>query len=270
MKKIITILIIFVWTNSYGQFDKLKGTWISSSQDLICIRDTNTIYEYNGNVISNKSENNSCQLSIQFDTLKFFDFYGYRDSTFKDPYFLKILYQSDSILIVRPITNFSRNFFQNRESIKFVRQEYSIDTTIIFEKIVYHTTNDCLHPYYCPEINMQIDNHKNVYLDGVFYKENYEIDSNYTGQFTGTLTNQFYDELINLIRTCNLKTLTFSDKWYADDSPERTFIIYFNGQRKYLKSTVPPRIVDRLIEFLDIINSRIDLKRTNEKINLEK
>jgi len=261
MKKIFTILIIFIWTNSFGQFDKLKGTWISSDQDLISIEEADGII---WGKLSNKFENNWTELdsSSCIDSLKFFEN--------NKPYFFKIISKTDTFLIIKPISDYSYKFFQYRDTIKFIRQEHTIDTTIKFEKIVYHTTDDCLTPFYCPEINLQIDNTKNIYFNGVFYKENYEIDSNYTGQFTGKLNNQIYDELIHFIRTCNLRTLTFSDKWFADDSPERTFIIYFNGQRKYLKSTVPPFIVDKLIEFLDTINSRIDLIRTREKRNLEK
>jgi len=270
MKTAITLLIIFICTSTYGQFDKLKGIWITSDQDLISIKEDDGIIW--GKLSNKLFEDKWTELypSTCLDSLKFYYKYIFKGSSFSEPYFFKILNITDTFLIVKPITDFSMKFFQNRDTIKFVRQEYAIDTSFKFEKIIYHTTNDCFSDIHCPVINLQIDNKKHIYFEGEFKKENYKIDNKHTGQFTGTLSNQLYNELIHLLQTCNVRTLTFDNNWYSDDSPERTFIIYFNGQRKYLKSTVPPFIVDSLIEFLDTINLRLHLIRTNEKLNLEK
>ena len=53
------------------------------------------------------------------------------------------------------------------------------------------------------------------------------------------------------------------------DAPVTTLIIYYNGQRKYLKSMFPPTIAEKLIEFLYLISERAILTRTNEKRTME-
>ena len=40
MRMVVTTLMILIWTTSYGQFDKYKGTWISNFQDVMIIKDT--------------------------------------------------------------------------------------------------------------------------------------------------------------------------------------------------------------------------------------
>ena len=48
-----------------------------------------------------------------------------------------------------------------------------------------------------------------------------------------------------------------------------SFIFYFNGERKYLGSMLPPSIMNRLITYLKNINKRAELSITKEKRTLE-
>ena len=252
---------------TYAQYKNLRGTWITFDQDLISIVEASGI---NWVLLSNKLYDVSCTESIICgDTIKSYYKHYYCENNFSEPYYFKILFLSDTFLIVKPISEYSKKFFQSRDTIKFVRQEYAVDTTIKFEKIVYHTSGECLSDFYCPEINLQIDNKKNIYIDCGFFKKDNNYDYKHSGQFAGKLSKKLYNELIYILQTCNLKTLTYGYQSITDN-PEITFIIYFNGQRKYLKSTDPPFIVRRLINFLNTINSRANLTRTNEKIDLEK
>jgi hypothetical protein len=63
--------------------------------------------------------------------------------------------------------------------------------------------------------------------------------------------------------------LSFTER-HGADAPVTTLIIYYNGQRKYMKSMFPPTIADKLIEFLYLVNTKVDLTRTEEKRTLEK
>jgi hypothetical protein len=262
------ILTILICTNSYGQLDKLKGTWITPEQDLISINDTSTFGFVNSNKLSNRLlENKYVGLSINAGILNFREKYFNNDSTFADPYDLKISYLDNNTLKVIPISSLSKKFFQNRTIIKFKRQESVVDNSIKFEKLSYHTT-PCFGN--CPIIDLQIDNKKKIYLKGEFFNETrlFEKDSLRSGQFIGVLTDTLYFELIRLLKTCNLRTLKFNDNLVVD-APEITLIIYFNRLRKYLKSYDPPFIIDDLLIFLNNIDKNSHLTRTVDNLDFE-
>lgn len=270
MKTIIFILTLLTWTVSYGQLDKLKGTWITTSQDLILITDTGDLK--NNNYLSNaKIHDENFELYIYGDILSFQKRYYSSATNYKklyiDRYDLTILNRTDTSITVRPSSSFSKKFFDKRTSITFIKQEFSRDKSIKFEKIIYHTTS-CFGS--CPTINLEIANDRTIYLDGKFYKGNsmYETDTIKSGEFIGKLNDTLYNELLNILQTCNLRTLAFPEI-HGADAPVTTLIIYYNGQRKYLKSMFPPTIADRLIEFLYLVNERTNLTRTNEKRTIE-
>jgi len=270
LKTTITILTILIWTTSYGQFDKFKGTWISSSNDVMVINDTINKYD-NSNMLCTADKDEGMAFYLFVDTLSFQKKY-YSSATnyeklYIDRYDLIVLKQTDTSIIVRPLSKLSKKFFNNRTNITFIKQEFNTDKSITFEKIVYHTTN-CFGS--CPIIDLEIDSERNVYLKGEFYKDGLEfyVDSIKSGQFVGKLNDALYNELIDILQTCNLKTLVFPEI-YCCDAPITTLIIYYNGQRKYLKSMFPPTLADKLIEFLYFVNEKADLAKTNEKRKIE-
>ncbi|MCX6238147.1 MAG: DUF6438 domain-containing protein [Bacteroidia bacterium] len=256
---------------SYGQLDKFKGTWISSSRDVMVINDTLNKY-CNSNMLCTADKDEGMAFFLLGDTLSFQTRYYSSETNYKklyvERYDLIVLKQTDTSLTVRPSSNLSKEFFNKRTNLTFIEQKFNKDRSISFEKIIYHTTS-CFGS--CPTIEIEIDNNRNVYLKGEFYKGDSmdEIDIIKSGQFFGKLNDTLYKELINILQTCNLKTLTFPEKEGAD-APVTTLIIYYNGQRKYLKSMFPPTIASKLIEFLYLVNERTDLTRTNEKRIIEK
>ena len=270
MRTVITICTILIWTTAYGQFDKFKGTWISSSSDVMVINDTINEYD-NSNMLCTANKDEGMAFYLFGDTLSFQKKY-YSSATnyeklYIDRYDLIVLKQTDTSITVRPSSKLSKKFFDNRTNITFIKQEFNKDKSIIFEKIVYHTTN-CFGS--CPIIDMEIDSNRNVYLKGEFYKDGlgFEIDSIRSGQFAGKLNDTLYNELIDILQTCNLKTLVFREALCCD-APITTLIIYYNGQRKYFKSMFPPTIADELIIFLYFVNEKADLTKTNEERIIE-
>ncbi len=263
-------MTLLTWTVSYGQLDKLTGTWITPSQDLMLITDTGDLK--NNNYLSNsKLHDENFELYIYGDVLSFQKWY-YSSATnyeklYIDKYDLTILNRTDTSITVRPSSSFSKKFFDKRTSVTFIKQEFSRDKSIKLEKIIYHTTS-CFGS--CPTINLEIANDRTFYLEGEFYKDNsmYEMDSIKSGAFIGKLNDTLYNELINILQTCNLRTLIFPEV-HGADAPVTTLIIYYNGQRKYLKSMFPPIIANKLIEFLYLVNERANLTRTNVKQKIE-
>lgn len=271
MRTTLTILTILIWTTSYGQFDKFKGTWISSSGDVIVINDTLNKYD-NSNMLCTADKDEGMAFYLIGDTLSFQKRY-YSSATiyeklYIDRYDLVVTKQTDTFLTLRPTSILSKKFFNKRANITFIKQEFNKDKARIFERIIYHTTS-CFGS--CPTIDLEINNDKSVYLKGQYYKGNsmFEVDSSKSGLFVGKLNDTLYAELIDILQSCNLKTLSFTER-HGADTPVTTLIIYYNGQRKYMKSMFPPTIADKLIEFLYLVNTKVDLTRTEEKRTLEK
>lgn len=189
------------------------------------------------------------------------------EKLYVDRYDLVITKQTDTSLTVRPTSLLSKKFFNKRTNITFIKQKFNKDKSIVFEKIIYHTTS-CFGS--CPTIDLEIRNDKSVYLKGQFYKDYpmFETDSIKSGLFKGKLNDTLYAELIDILQTCNLRKMSFPESNGAD-APVTTLIIYYNGQRKYLKSIFPPTIADKIIEFLYFISERANLTRTNERRTIE-
>lgn len=119
--------------------------------------------------------------------------------------------QTDTSMTVNPVSDLSRKFFDNKRNLRFAKQELNKDKSIIFEKIIYHTTS-CFGS--CPGIELEIKNDKSIYLSGQFYKDDfmYDIDSIKSGRFTGKLSDTLYAELMEILQTMNLKTLDFPER----------------------------------------------------------
>ncbi len=120
----------------------------------------------------------------------------------------------------------------------------------------------------CPIINLAIDSNRNVFVTRQYYKTKSNTDNRYSGQYVGSLTESNYIKLIELLQKCNLDTLQFPDITCCD-GPITTIIVYYNGQRKYLKSMTPPEIAIDLISFLETIGNDKKLVKTSETRAIE-
>jgi hypothetical protein len=242
----VLMLFIFMVRITFAQPETLKGTWISPEQDLIEVLDTGRV---SANYLSNKSLNESFfHLYIYHDTLSFQEIYTTSATAFKieytDRYDLKIVRCNDSLLVVRPVSDLSKKYFQGRSVLTLKKKEYLVDKTLSFKKLVYHATQ----AWNGPSVDMEIDSNKTLYMHYVNNSEGYDHGLA-SGNYSAVLDDASYKELIYNLQTCNLRKMKFRDIEGAD-SPVITLIVYFNGKRKYLKSMFPPRIASDLLTFI--------------------
>lgn len=249
MKYMIAIafgLRSFLTGISVAQPPSLKGTWVTTQEDLIEIHN---LGRDSSNCLSNKLlQEDHFHLFIIGDTLSFRHIYTSSRTQFKieyvDRYDLKIVANDESNLVVRPVSGLSKAFFQKRSLLRLKRKEQLIDRTIVFEKVIYHATSE----WDSPTISLELNDRKNLYLQ--IENHSYGHDGNLaTGSYSAVLDDSTYEQCIHQLRNSTLRTLRFGDiKGY--DSPEITLIVYFNGKRKYLKSMFPPRIASDLLMFI--------------------
>jgi hypothetical protein len=270
--KLSLILTLFLFcSNVNAQLDKLIGIWITPENELMAIHDTINQYD-NSNMLGNGIRDEGMSFFIKGDTLSFQKRYFSSRTDYKilyvDRYDLKIIKQSDTTLIVQPVSKLSKAFYKDKTTISFTRQEFARDKSIKLEKIIFHTSS-CFGT--CPTYHLQIDSIKQamLYAEEVF-PDNYEFkrDSSKMGYFTGTIADTTYNKLISLLETCNLSTLEFDGAQCCDGSVI-TIIVYYNGQRKYLQSMFPPAIADSLISYLYAICARTALQKTKDKFIIE-
>jgi hypothetical protein len=271
LKTLIFISSFLIWTSSYGQIDKYKGIWITPTQELMQIEGTGDLK--NGNYLSNsKLSDENFELYIYGDTLSFQKRY-YSSATnyeklYVDRYDLKIIKSNDTSFVVRPVSSFSKKFFQGKQKLTFTKQEFTVDKSINFDKIIFHTT-ECFGT--CSVYHLEVDNSKKARLHAqVVYRprSGYQTDSASQGYFEGQLGDTTFEKLIKAIQTCNIKTLKMNNELCCDGSIS-TIIVYFNGQRKYFKTMFPPVIANELIKVLYEICETESLKKTTEKLEIE-
>jgi hypothetical protein len=136
---------------------------------------------------------------------------------------------------------------------------------IQLDKIIFHSSR-CNGT--CPSIDLEIDSSKNIFVNREYYKSKSNIDIRFSGLFTGSLNPANYTMLIVLLQNCNLDTLKFPDITCCDGIIT-TIIIYYNGQRKYLKSMTPPEAANQLILFLNAIGNDKKLVKADEIKSIE-
>ncbi len=134
-----------------------------------------------------------------------------------------------------------------------------------FSKLIYHLSR-CNGT--CPSMDLEIDNNKAVYVNREFYKTKSTIDSAGSGRFKGTLSQEQYNKLIDVLKKSNLDSLNFTPVGITDVS-ETTIIVYYNGKRKYLHSARPAPEANELITFIKSIGNDKNLERTTEVKELE-
>ena len=122
--------------------------------------------------------------------------------------------------------------------------------TINLSKIIFHSSR-CNGD--CPQYDLEIDSNKQIFVNREYFKDKDEIKTQYSGQFHGVLIQDDYNKLLRLLQNCNLDTLQFPNIECCD-AVITTIIVYYKGQRKYLKSMETPTITNNLIVFLKAIS----------------
>lgn len=267
MKRVLTIALIICFSNSYGQIDRLKGIWVTKSNELIEIKDTKNSYD-NFNTIDANGFNLGLNVFLYGDTLSFqnyhYSYSGNSTGMVTDRYDLLILKNNDTSLVVRPITELSSFLFSDKKELTFTKHDPYTVEPIKLEKIIYNTTF-CYGS--CPEYHLEIDSSLNAKL--IVKINNWEdSDTSKSGYFKGKICKDRFRELEDLIQSCNLRTLQFNNADCCDGSII-TLIIYYNGRRKYLKSMFPPKIASKLINYLNGLCSSNEFERVDKKFDIE-
>ncbi|MFT3934158.1 MAG: DUF6438 domain-containing protein [Chitinophagaceae bacterium] len=132
-------------------------------------------------------------------------------------------------------------------------------------KIIFHSSR-CNG--ICPQIDLEIDSAKNIYVNREYFKTKSLTDERFSGQFKGVLSQTEYNKLLEILKSSNINELKFPNSDIMDVA-ETTIIVYYNGQRKYLKSSEPPDEAKGLIQFLTLLSDNKTLERTAEIRSLE-
>jgi hypothetical protein len=93
---------------------------------------------------------------------------------------LKIISTNDSVLVLEPISDFSKAFFWDKPTLTLKKKDYLTDRAIAFEKLVYHSTYGGSDPH----VSMQIDSARNLY---VHFRNPYSDASKRTGAYSAVL-----------------------------------------------------------------------------------
>lgn len=261
---ILTLIVLLYSTIASAQPEKLKGTWISSQLEMVEILHTGR----NGfNYLSNRElEENFLYLFIYGDTLSFQSIYTSSSTNheveYVDRYDLKIVSSNDSLLVLEPVSDFSKAFFWDRPTLTLKKKDYLIDKSIQFEKLVYHASDGGS----TPNISLQIDSTRNLYV-------HFRIPSSdrmqRTGVYSAVLDEDTYNKLISQLQNAQILALRFGNTKGAD-SPIITLIIYYNGIRKYLRSIAPHRIARNLLNYIQLqLANYPGLKPASETQELE-
>jgi hypothetical protein len=241
---VILTLILLCGTIALAQPEKLKGIWISSQLEMVEILHTG---RDSVNYISNRElKEDFFYLFIYGDTLSFQSIYT-RSSTnheveYVDRYDLKIISSNDSVLVLEPVSDFSKAFFWDKPTLTLKKKDYLVDRAISFEKLVYHSFyggND-------PHVSIQVDSARNLYAN---FRNPYSDKMLRTGAYSTVLDEDTYHKLITQLQNTQLRALRFGNVKGAD-SPITTLIIYYNGRRKYLRSIAPHRVARDLLNYI--------------------
>src|SRR5690349_3150120 len=107
----VTIMTFLIGTSAFGQLDKLKGTWISNSQDVMIISDTLNREDYS-NMLCTADKEQGMAFYIIGDTLSFQKKYYSSENNYKklniDRFDMIVLNLTDTSITVRPASRLSK------------------------------------------------------------------------------------------------------------------------------------------------------------------
>lgn len=272
MKQYFLLIICFLIAGgSYGQFQGIKGNWVSDKNEMLSIQDTLNSNNY---ITNSNWRNNNFYLEILNDTISFqLRYYTSADDFEKliiDPYDFKILELTDSTLTVNPITKFSKNFMASDDPILFTKQEYISNPTFYFEKLIFRTST-CYGS--CPELNLRITADKKLEFNAIYYDNTgYLKNEKKSGNFIAKISAETYNKLIELLIEAKISTFNIipGPMDLCCDGAIKTIITYHNGKRNYIKTMHHPRILRELIFYLYNLPQKVNLKRTEKKFTFEK
>src|ERR1700704_53537 len=75
-----------------------------------------------------------------------------------------------------------------------------------FPKIVFHASR-CFGT--CPQIDLQLDSNRNIYVNRQFFTSKGEQDKAHSGQFTGVLDNAAFKQLVKILAASDIEHWRF-------------------------------------------------------------
>lgn len=269
LKNILFLFLLSFSSHCYGQEQNIYTRWITDDSEFMLL-DKKTAYisflTQSSPDVSKSRHDYVYALHLTNDILTLKQNYYYSENEYSiENYYYRIILLNDSILILKnegvkvSITDSTgtrlnnagtKKPFNNKQLLKFVKQEYAVDTSIHFEKL-------CCYNYQEFENVIQISN------DSVLYVQNQFLDDDLK-YYEGKMNDFLYKELIHLLQTCSLQTMDWGSGSYSDTF-EYVLIVDYNGLHKKFKSGHPPQIVQPLIHFLSNIAERVELSETHVK-----
>jgi hypothetical protein len=133
-----------------------------------------------------------------------------------------------------------------------------------FDSIYFETSPKCFG--WCPFYKMQIDSDRNIKLHSIIvYKKGTEFDKDSTkqGRFVGVLSKKKYAQLLSILKSCNLETLSYYGE-NCCDAPYKTLVVNYNNKVKEIQIMHPKNELATLVIFLYEIIDKNKFRRTED------
>jgi hypothetical protein len=254
-----------------GQFENLKGDWVSQNGDIISIGDE----DYLNNTLINKSE------KIRFLKLLYFSntitlqsisiSKAQKNTKIINEFNFEVLKLSEEELILKPTSKWSQSFFNKMDTITFNKRDFKSENYFNFEKLIFKTL-PAVGYNFSPKIELSVTSDKEITASCIYYDSRNKIDSTISGNFVGILNDSIYSRLINLIVKSKVDSLElFPTPFHlCCDGSIKTLKTYFNnGRWNYFKSMFEPDLFEELIKFLSNLPRVVKLERIEGNISFD-
>ncbi len=265
LKTISTLVLFISTTNIFGQnysLPKLSGLWLTADSQQLFIDN----YSDNGSYLANDTIIKSMSVFLYEDTLSFKKIHIGGENAFEtidtiwysNEFIFKLLKFNDSIIYLKSLSENSKWLFDNVDTLIFQNHQIHYDSTIQFEKLEYstsfRTSSGSLGMY-----RIKIDSKKILIFESIDFRNNSfddptdveYSDSVIIRKVQITKDTLFYEELINILRVCNLNYSELTTDSVFDSIRDEQITIYFNGtKRQYWKGDSNVEGIRRLFQFL--------------------
>lgn len=118
----------------------------------------------------------------------------------------------------------------------------------------------------CPVITMELTSSNQVQLIRTIYKKKGVVDTVNSGGFKGSLKENDYNKVVELLGKINWDSISFPDVQCCD-RPVVSIILSYNNTDKRFRSMNPPAEARELINFLNDFLSHVSLPRYDKPMD---
>lgn len=234
---------------SFCSFAQLTNkTWINRySHDALILTDDNTFSIESGIFIKKTGTYCSANDTIEFVEKELFSNHtGIEIFTEKRHSYRVLSAVTDRIVLTR---RYGTNFLgYEQDTIIFDDYNSLYDSSFTYRRIYFHTSS-CYG--LCPDFKIEIFSNGLVFFYGRLYTGKYK------GTYKGFMNNSQQNELLYLLRSCNVRNFPRSTG-IAIDAPERRLIIEYGNDSIDFCGDEPPYSASKL--FLYLINNYKNFK----------